>query len=215
MDTLVPLLPGPCIISGGPISNRIPDISPTESALVKSAVTRRQREFACGRYHAHQILQSLGQDTSVVIGREQDGRPQWPQGIIGSISHTADYCIVAAGTAADMDSIGIDLENSERLKPQLWPRLFVPRELEKLNNIKDPVKQRQQAAITFSAKEAFYKCDFPLNRKHISFTDIEISLQKNNNLKLIHTGNNTVLHYRGLYCPGPTHVLTLIIKMQT
>ncbi len=211
IDTLGTLVPRRCVIFGGVISKQVLDVNRAESALIESAVIKRQREFACGRYYIHQVLQSFGHDVPV-IDRDKAGCPQWPEGIVGSISHTSNYCIAAAGATAGIASIGIDLEESERLKSDLWPRLFIPHEIERLNYINDPIEQRRQAAIMFSAKESFYKCDFPLNKKYIGFTEIEIRLEGNHGLKFIHVETNAVVQYHGFYCSGSTHVLTAVIK---
>ncbi len=214
VHTLASLMPRHCAMLGGMVLKRALNISQMESCLIGSASINRQREFACGRYYAHQVLQNLGCDVSI-IGQDKDGCPQWPEGIVGSISHTDDYCIAAAGTAACIGSIGIDLEKSKRLKSRLWPRLFNSCEIARLNDIADPVEQQRQATIIFSAKEAFYKCNFPLSKKRIVFTGIEVCLEDNNVLKFIHTEHNTVDRYRGFYCSGTTHVLTAVIPALT
>ncbi len=214
VHTLASLMPEHCAMFGGMVLKSTPNISQMESCLIESASIKRQREFACGRYYAHRVLQNLGCDVSI-IGRDEDGCPQWPEGIVGSISHTDDYCIAAAGMAACIGSIGIDLERSKRLKPRLWHRLFNSCEIAKLNDIADPVEQQRQATIIFSAKEAFYKCTFPLRGKRIVFAGIEICLEENNVLKFIHTEPNTIDRYQGFYCSGLTHVLTAVIPVST
>jgi len=109
--------------------------------------------------------------------------------------------------------MGIDLEESRRLNPDLWSRLFTSCELKAINDTNDPAGQRRRAAAIFSAKEAFYKCDFPL-KKYTGFRNIEISLKKNNNLKFFHVESNAAICYEGFYCSGLNYVLTIVIKAQ-
>ncbi|MCV6604473.1 MAG: hypothetical protein OIF34_04145, partial [Porticoccaceae bacterium] len=55
---------------------------------VSKAVPKRQAEFLAGRHCAALALKSLGfENTEVQSGENRI--PHWPQGAVGSISHTA------------------------------------------------------------------------------------------------------------------------------
>ena len=60
-----------------------------------AAVDKRQREFATGRRLAHGLLTELGVGGGPLLpGR--DRAPIWPDGVVGTISHSRAWCVVAA-----------------------------------------------------------------------------------------------------------------------
>src|SRR6516165_9112140 len=78
-----------------------------EESVIATADTRRQAEFAAGRECAHAALAELGAPAGPVPpGRA--GEPQWPPGIVGSLTHCADYRACAAARAETIAAIGID-----------------------------------------------------------------------------------------------------------
>ena len=60
-----------------------------ESDCIGDMVEKRRLEFTHGRYCAHQAMQLLGMSV-VAIPKGTDRAPVWPDGIIGSISHSGD-----------------------------------------------------------------------------------------------------------------------------
>lgn len=198
------------LLSGGVIRDDIRLDDDKEWQCIVSASLKRQQEFFCGRYFAHLLLGRMGLG-DCEIGRDGKGCPQWPDGVVGSISHTRDFCAVSLAESKHFISLGIDLEESSRLKTSLWPRLFVRSEIEQLERIRDSANRMRHAAIMFSAKEAFYKCDYPLNHQPYMFTDAEVALDEaSGQLRLcIEKGNHRV-EYQGFYVTGMTHVMTVI-----
>src|SRR4051794_10899097 len=67
-----------------------------EDVLVEKAAPKRRREFALGRACARAALKGLGHGDAV-IGKSANGAPIWPDGIIGSITHTASYAAALVG----------------------------------------------------------------------------------------------------------------------
>ncbi len=57
----------------------------------------------------------------------------------------------------------------------LWERICTPAERERLEQLPQAQAQRQ-AALIFAAKEAFYKCQFPLSREWVGFEDVSIEV---------------------------------------
>lgn len=85
-----------------------------EAALVARAVDRRRREFATGRFLAHEGLRRLGLGNAPIgIGSLME--PLWPIGALGAITHDGDVCAVVVvdsrGDAQDgrHHGLGIDL----------------------------------------------------------------------------------------------------------
>lgn len=197
---------------GGVITETAPLIPDEEWQYVAKASPKRQREFSCGRYFAHQLLNKLG-FSDFIIGRDKKGCPLWPEALVGSISHTSHYCVAMIAKQDTVVSIGVDLEESGRMKKPLWSKLFTTNETRVLESIKEPDEQMRQAAIVFSAKEAFYKCDYPVNNHFHDFTDIEIKLDVDSRqLQVIQLSDGLLADYEGYYATGMTHVMTVIQK---
>lgn len=208
--TIRPLLDARIQMDGGAISDDHHPFNDTEWQQVARANHKRQREFVCGRHHAHRLLDTLGFADSI-IGRDDRGCPLWPAGIVGSISHTSDFCIAMLARAEQFQSVGVDLEESGRLKPSLWPRLFSQAEIADLGSIADPLEQIRRAAIMFSAKEAFYKCDYPVNQRSYDFMDLRVSIdQQSRRLTLHLDGSEQQLQHHAVYASGMTHVVTAV-----
>jgi 4'-phosphopantetheinyl transferase EntD len=126
---------------------------PVPSELQK-ARTSRQREFIAGRWCAARVLSLLG--VVGTIGRRDDRAPQWPLGVIGSISHTPKIA-VAAGARATLTGLGIDVEplvSAEALR-ELRSSAIDDEEWRLLGA--DPAL----ATVLFSAKETLFKCENP------------------------------------------------------
>lgn len=126
-----------------------------EEALVEKAAPKRRREFALGRACARGALEELGHG-GAVIGRSANGAPLWPEGIIGSITHTRDYAAALVGEARLFSGIGVDAERIGGVTQDLWPRLFDDAERDHLMGLSQS-DRLIIATMFFSAKEACYK----------------------------------------------------------
>ena len=150
------------------------ELFPEERALVAHAAPSRQQEFATGRVCAREVLARAG-----IVGfpllRNDDRTPVWPEGIVGSISHTREACVVAVARRRDVLGIGLDVEEEESLEPDLWPIVCTGTELQWLANRASSERGRLAKAI-FSAKECTYKCLYPVIGIPLEFDDVEIDL---------------------------------------
>jgi 4'-phosphopantetheinyl transferase EntD len=126
-----------------------------EEALVAKAAPKRRREFALGRACAHAALSQLGHDKAV-IGRLENGAPHWPDGVVGSITHTSGYAAALVAQAARFSGVGLDAERLGGVGANLWPRLFDADECDTLKRL-DEEECKLVATLFFSAKEASYK----------------------------------------------------------
>jgi 4'-phosphopantetheinyl transferase EntD len=97
--------------------------------------------------------------------------------VIGSLTHTDQFCAVVVTRAPGYRALGIDAEAEQRLDPPLFERVLTARELEGLAQLSEG-ERRRIATLLFSAKEAFYKCQFPLTGKFLGFHDVELSLDR-------------------------------------
>jgi 4'-phosphopantetheinyl transferase EntD len=130
-------------------------LSPGEEALVATAGPKRRREFALGRACARAALAALGHD-AVGIGRRENGAPLWPDGVVGSITHTSGYAAALVAKAEHFSGVGLDAERVGGVTSNLWPRLFDAAERDYLESL-DEAERKLAATLFFCAKEAGYK----------------------------------------------------------
>lgn len=137
----------------------------------KAALSRRQ-EFCAGRACAAMALQRLGA-ADLVVGRARDRRPIWPQGFVGSISHTRDFAIAAVTSTQAASSLGIDAERtiSPLLRLEIEARILSASEV-----LLAPSELSAEEFLTlvFAAKEATYKTLNPLDNVFRDFRDLEL-----------------------------------------
>ena len=148
---------------------------PAEAAAIATAAPNRIAEFAAGRACARAALAALG-IPGFELKNGADRAPQWPDGIVGSISHTDGFCGAVAAHAQQVLALGLDAETRRRVQPRLWQRICTPWEREYLANL--PQTQAEElGTVIFSAKEAFYKAQYPLTRQWLNFSDIAIQVE--------------------------------------
>ena len=156
------------------------ELLPEESKIVEGAINWRVREFRAGRILVREALLQKGIHGFPLIN--DDNRvPVWPKGIIGSITHTKNYCAVAIGSSKEFKGIGVDAEIISRVKPELWDKICTPIELNALNQC-DNETAKINSALIFSAKESFYKCQYALTKTFIGFHDVEIAINLNDEI---------------------------------
>jgi 4'-phosphopantetheinyl transferase EntD len=149
---------------------------PEERQFVAKAVLKRVGEYTAGRLCARLILRELGlSDFAIRAGEERE--PIWPESVVGSITHTSGFCAAVAADQSGVRGLGLDSEIAGSVKPELFPSICTPSEIDWIATL--PVTQQRDAAtMLFSAKEAFYKCQFPLVRERLRFHDATIEVLK-------------------------------------
>lgn len=145
-------------------------LAPILPATLGGAVRKRQLSFLGGRLCAEKALADLGlANTGVPVGRW--GEPVWPDGVLGSITHTSQcaFAFVAAdnrylGVGIDSEEVGetavsaiVDLccTNAER---EAWIR---------------PQADAARVTAIFCAKEALYKAAHHMVQRFIGFDEVE------------------------------------------
>lgn len=172
--TWLRLLPETVVVVDGPIGDSVAALLPEERAEIRTAVEKRRLEYAAARAHAHRALARLGAPLAPLLSTT-DRDPRWPDGIVGSISHMEGWCAVAVARRTDVHALGIDLEPDEPLAPSLWRLVATDREQAWLGQL-DESSRGRVARLLFSAKEAFYKCQFPTTRELLDFRDVELDV---------------------------------------
>lgn len=158
----------------------IPTVSQNLLNSIQSTNKYRILEFSAGRMCAQKAIQKLlHSHYSYEIFREHNGLPLWPKEIVGSISHKKNYCVAICGLKSEFISIGVDIECCEKSDLEIITRICVAPEIECFNSC--PLEKKNIfASLMISAKEAFFKYQFPITNLFIDFDDIHIYIDWNN-----------------------------------
>jgi 4'-phosphopantetheinyl transferase EntD len=147
---------------------------PAEAAFCVGFARRRIADFAAGRLCARRALADLG-IADFPIAVNSDRSPVWPPGITGSISHTETFRCAVAAPKQRFGSIGIDVEIVGRVKSDIDALVFTHAETVFLASLAD-TRRALAATIVFSAKEAFYKCQYAITHQWLDFHDVTVDL---------------------------------------
>jgi len=144
-----------------------------EAELVLNSGAKRQRDFALGRDCARAALAQAGVADASLL-RAENGAALWPQGLTGSITHTAGYA--AALVARDFSGVGVDAEQVGGVTEMLAPRLFTDQECTWLSGLAS-ASQSLAMTLLFSAKEAAFKAGNAPAGTALVFRDMHIEVQ--------------------------------------
>ena len=185
------------------ISDRVDLLSGEEKAELSPMAPKRQAGFSSGRYCAARAQSLLKRDPEPILREERT--PIWPQGLWGSITHTEH---IAAAMVSSVRSVGIDLEELDRMHEGLHKTLFTENELVALANYSVGAD-----TIMFSAKEAGYKAIYPVGKKFIGFHEAEIELDESSQTFKIryvgdHEPNKALNSGEGRWAIALDHVFT-------
>ena len=160
-------------IGWAPLEDLQGTLDPDEWDDILSAAPSRQREFIAGRRLVKVLADTL-ELSAQPLRRASDRSPLWPADRRGSLSHCTALCAAAVGRHDAVQSIGIDIEKIGRIEPKLWPTLFSKNERAYFDSL-NPERLAAETTVFFSAKEAFYKCQYPLTESWVGFQDVEVT----------------------------------------
>jgi 4'-phosphopantetheinyl transferase EntD len=149
-------------------------LMPVESSYLGRSVPKRAREFAAGRLCARRALAEFG-ILNFPIEVAADRRPRWPPSVVGSITHTEGFCAAAVAERSALASIGIDSEAANAVKRELWDSICLPEEIDWLEALAEG-ERAAAATLIFSAKEAFYKCQYPITTQSPGFHEAHVRI---------------------------------------
>lgn len=139
-----------------------------------NGVAKRQGEYLAGRLCAREALRLLHGEAGVPT-RGEDGAPQWPPGVVGSITHGAGLAAALVAHAHDWQGLGLDVEKqlSATRAARLAGEILTPAELEGANGLPAEAFARL-VTLTFSLKESLFKALYPIVRQRFYFHDAEL-----------------------------------------
>ena len=145
-----------------------------ELRAVEQAGEQRRAEFAAGRSCARSALATLGVG-ACAIEMNADRSPRWPHGFAGSIAHTRGCAAAAVAPVSRVRALGLDLERCVQFDARLVADICTPDEREWLDTLV-PAARGDAATLLFSAKEAFYKCQYALTQRWLEFQQVSIEV---------------------------------------
>lgn len=162
-----------CVVCAEP-APAMDALHPAERRLVARAAPSRQDQFSTGRLCAREALAGLGLPGAPLLARP-DRSPAWPEGAVGSLSHTRGCCAVVVGRRPPWRALGLDVEGGAPLAARLEARVCRPEERAWLAG-RDSAERGRLAKLLFCAKEAVYKCQHPLAGARLGFQDVRVVL---------------------------------------
>ncbi|MFF5480066.1 4'-phosphopantetheinyl transferase [Streptomyces sp. NPDC012935] len=146
-----------------------------EAAALGAVSDGRRMEFASVRHCARRAMAGLGLPAAPVVP-SLDGAPQWPAGVVGSMTHCSGYRAAALARSSDLHSIGIDAEPHGPLPGGVLAKVALPSERAMLHELSARDPRIHWDRVLFTAKESTFKAWFPLARSPLGFNDAEITL---------------------------------------
>ncbi|MBU3029968.1 4'-phosphopantetheinyl transferase family protein [Paracoccus marinaquae] len=149
-----------------------PPLWPGEARAVAEAVAHRQAEFAAGRAAARLALLAAGLPEAAIPAGE-DRAPLWPEGVVGSITHGEDCALAVAAPQALVQGLGLDVEPDAPLPDDILSEICDGAECAWIAGQVEPLRW---ARLIFVAKEAAFKCQYPLSRAIFGFDAMHVTV---------------------------------------
>ncbi|MBB5018473.1 enterobactin synthetase component D [Chitinivorax tropicus] len=151
--------------------NALPGMLPDS---IRRSAAKRQADFLSGRLCALSAMAAL-QLPPMVPGIGEDRSPQWPAGVVGSITHGAGLALAAVACAADCLGVGIDVETLQKpdTMHSVAEQVLTPHELH-IRALLPDMQQADFISTVFSLKESLYKALYPIVGKSFYFQDAEL-----------------------------------------
>ena len=146
---------------------------PGEADLASGATLARLWELRAGRTAARTALSRLSIPEAPILC-DSAGAPLWPSDLCGSLSHTPTHVAALVARKERWRAVGIDVNDGRALGAHLSAQVMSKVEEQLLS----PLAERlcvDPANLAFSAKEALYKCQYPITGNvNVSFNDVTL-----------------------------------------
>jgi 4'-phosphopantetheinyl transferase EntD len=146
-----------------------------EEGALGWVVPKRRREFTTGRGCARRALAELGLAPVAIVPGPR-GDPQWPPGIVGSITHCEGYRACAVARKAELAAVGIDAERHLPLPRGVLREIARPEEFAMVRRLRLMAPEVCWDRLLYCAKEAGYKAWSALGGGWLDFTDARVAI---------------------------------------
>jgi enterobactin synthetase component D len=132
------------------------------------AVPKRQAEYLAGRLCAKMALQQA-ESTLVDVATGEDRAPIWPQGFLGSISHSKGMAMAMVAQSEQCQGLGIDLEHfmTEKQENDLQTHILCAQDRSQFEALAQHVSH--PLTLVFSAKESIFKALYSSVKRFFGF----------------------------------------------
>lgn len=138
----------------------------------EAQVSGRALEFITGRCCAASAMSEIGVTGHVGVGAHRE--PLWPEGVVGSITHSGMYRAAAVARREYVSCIGIDVQERTPDAARAAVHALRVEELRRAPAALDSFGT--WSLLTFSAKESIYKAWYPRTAAWLDFLDVEVLL---------------------------------------
>ena len=166
-------LPARVVLEVGAVHNAMEKLCLEEQAMVAQAVETRRFEFSSARVLAHKVMLQLGHAAAPLLAHP-DRSPAWPDGIVGSLSHSRKYCAALIATKhPQLLGLGVDIEDLRPLNPNLFDEILTPTEIDIMQTLLPEERHAIHVLSIFGIKEAVFKAMLPLGNHGLGFHAME------------------------------------------
>ncbi len=190
------------------------DLLPEELAATEGWAPHRRTQFAIGRMVARRALRRAGYGpVPVLFGPE--GEPLWPSGLVGSISHKRQSCIVMVASSKKLRSVGVDLEHDRQDSAEAdIVRRVCPNDREQDQATALAASTASPGTLFLAAKEAFYKFQFPLTRTRLDWDDVVVSFSPPDTFSALARNASGMTVAQGTYLVDEGWIVTVVMENQ-
>jgi 4'-phosphopantetheinyl transferase EntD len=207
----LPMARGLCIGVELPeeVPENTPGFHPDEWNAVADRRGVRRRTWLGGRFALREALRQMGGPTDQPLGSSPRGAPLLPSGYVGSVSHKSTLAVALVVPAQGDERVGVDVEELERPRLHLAPRILTPNELRALQQLPEP-ERWPELLLRFSAKEALYKAIDPFVQRYVGFLEVAIERGQGSGLGVRELAEADLreLEARGEWQEVPGHLVT-------
>ena len=148
------------------------DLHWPESKVVEHCHPNRRTDFAGGRRCAHAALGDLRSDVAN-LGRLPHGGPDWPPGVVGSITHCQGLQVACVGSTDVLGALGVDAE-LDRPLPHGVLRAVAGRDEVAFLQATRALFPCNPDVLLFSIKESLYKAWCGLGHDHADADAVQV-----------------------------------------
>ncbi|PZX41176.1 hypothetical protein LY56_02379 [Roseinatronobacter thiooxidans] len=139
----------------------------------------RAREYSAGRAAAHAAMEQLGHVPRPVL-QGKGAAPVWPQGLTGSISHSARDSLAVVSDDPNILALGLKIGPAIALESASWPVVCKNSEMHWLASL-GPSQRGHFAMLLKCIKHAIFKAQFQITGDALAFHDIEVRIDLSTN----------------------------------
>lgn len=143
---------------------------------LQDAAWARQQSFLAGRYCAAQAMRQLGVSSGQLLRRLNDRRVDWPETVVGSISHSGDLALAVVGLASQWRAVGADIQTvmSEPRALLVCKRVMSEDELTLIKSGVFGQSFVESVTRLFSIKETVYKLLYGVAERYMPFSAVSL-----------------------------------------